>query len=87
MGNTNSGDPIVSLRVPPDLLAWIDEDVAERGKRSRSQWFVDLAQALRDDRIVLRPAESIPRATGLAVTDYRRPAYSKDRQTGRKAKD
>lgn len=80
--------PVVSIRVPADLLARIDQDVTARGKANRTAWFVDLAAALLDGRLVAAGSTVVTSSAAPTSTAHDAAAvgYSKLRQTGRKAK-
>lgn len=74
--------PVVSIRVPADLLDRIDADAKRRGKANRTAWFVDLATALLDGKISTTTA--IPRPVGEAVSGEQVVGYSKSKQAHRK---
>lgn len=50
------GNPTTVIRLPAELLDRIDADAKRQGKASRTQWLIDLSEAVLAGRLV--PARS-----------------------------
>lgn len=79
------GEPttVVSVRVPTDLLDRIDADLTRQGKANRSAWFMALAVAVLDHRLVPvapspPPIETAPDSARSVI------GYAKADQTGKR---
>ena len=71
----------LSMRLPVDLVDWMDQDLERLGKADRRQYVQDLLQALRDGRVIMAPAR---RTTPVAASTRPRREYSKaDQASGR----
>ena len=74
----------LSMRLPVDLVDWMDQDLERLGKADRRQYVQDLLQALRDGRVIMAPARrTIPGAAPTASQRVRREYSKADQASGR----